>query len=115
MGLMKNYLASFLNDSARKWLEDLDGHSQAALDLKAVDVDTVLRESIKKICDTISFSEAGRAMALAAQLRSRAGDGERAKAELKKITLGVIERAESKFGAFDIPSSCRSLLYEFYR
>lgn len=104
-------MAIFLTEAALAGIKGLDKDSIEARDLRALDVDAVLKEDISKICATVTFSETARIFLLIAQLKSGRGDIESRKEDLKKIGRTLLERTEKEQGSLKIPPSCRSLLF----
>lgn len=110
MNPLRQQMASLLTEAARDGIKKLDKKSPAARELKAVDIDAVLRQDIDKICAAITFFEISAIMSLTMKLKSGRADNSRAKEDLREIALRLAERVEKKSGRLNIPSACRDLL-----
>ncbi len=109
--MMKQQMAAFLNDAARSGFDKLDKDSPLARELKGIDVDTILKEDIRKLCDVVTFSETLKIMSLGAALKMGSPDTERIKEDLKRIAKVIEERAEKQQGPLKTPPACRDLLF----
>ncbi|MBF0503606.1 MAG: hypothetical protein HQL14_00750 [Candidatus Omnitrophica bacterium] len=108
---LKQQMASFLNNSVREGIRQLDQDSPLARELSCLDVDTVLKEDIDQLCGAMTFSEMARIMALGAQIKLGRGDTGQSKEDLKKMAKVIEDRVESRQGKLKTPPSCRDLLY----
>ncbi|MBF0594494.1 MAG: hypothetical protein HQL22_05965 [Candidatus Omnitrophica bacterium] len=107
---LKHQLASFLTDAARSGFQKLDKKSPLARELKGLDVETLLREDIRLICDALTFPEMMRAMSLVAKIKLDPKDAEVFKEEIKTMARAIVERVEKK-AKINTPVSCRELLF----
>jgi len=109
---LRRQLACVLTEAARTGLKSLDKETTAYRELSGLDIETVLKEDINKICAVMTFSEMTRIIALAAQLNSGRQDNPPVKEEMKEIARKVVERVERELGGLKTPASCRTLLFK---
>ncbi len=113
MDPIRSKMAEIMRGAARKVLRKLDPKSDVAQALRSADIEAILEDDIRRICEAMNFFEITRAVALAAQLGMASSNKlESIKQELKKIAEKAAERAESKDGKLKIPDCCRELLFE---
>lgn len=110
---LRQKIASFLTDSARKGIEMLDSECACAKTLEKIDVENSLREDINRICQAASFTEITRVLTLVTRLRMASREKKEAiKSEFKKIAEEVVARVEKESGKLKMPQTCRHLLLE---
>ncbi|MBF0123287.1 MAG: hypothetical protein HQL21_07795 [Candidatus Omnitrophica bacterium] len=109
--MMKHQMASFLNDAARSGINKLDKNSPLARELKGLDIDTILKEDIHQICETVTFPETMKIMSLVTAIKLGSHDEARIKEDIKKIARAIEQRIEDKKGVLRTPPSCRDLLF----
>ena len=111
MNPLRQKMALFLTDAARKGLKSLDPKSQCAKILRKSDFENILREDVNRICEATSFIEITKTISLTAQLQRASEEKRKAiKDELKKIAEDVVKRIEKKSGKLKMPKPCRHLL-----
>lgn len=115
MQYLREKLASLLNKAARDGIKELDKDSDLAIQLKSLDIDAVLENDIKLLCEKISFFELTRILALMAQLKVNSKDNQVAKKKLKDIARDIMCRIEKQSAGFKTPASCRDLLFNFLK
>lgn len=115
MQYLREQLASLLNRAARDGIKELDKDSDLAIQLKSLDIDTVLENDCKLICQNISFSEVTRILALMAQVKINAKDSQCARDQIKTIARDIMLRLEKQSAGFKTPESCRNLLFNFLK
>lgn len=110
MNLLRSQIAALITKSAQAGLKKLDKNSALACKLKGMDIDTLLKDSVNKLCDEMYSVEMVKFMSLVAQLKSGFGDQERIKEDTKKIAKDIVKRIEQKTGNLNIPSDIRDLI-----
>ena len=110
MNPLRYKMAMLLTDMAYKGISRLDPKSTCAKALKKIDVGTVLREDINRICNSATIGEIAKIIAFAGQLRVTSEDNKQAKSDLKELAEEIVARVERETGKLKIPQSCRHLL-----
>ena len=102
-----------MKEAALKGIKHLDPGSAVARALKGADVEAMLHDDIRRICEALSFFEITRASFLAARIATaRASELESMKNELKAIAEKAVAKTEAKNGNLKIPDCCRELLFK---
>ena len=113
MDPIRNKMAEVIRGSARKALSTLDPKTDISKALHAADLEAILEDDIRRICEAMSFFDITHALALAAQLKMASGEKLKSvKEDLKKIAEKAAERAETKAGKLKIPDCCREFLFQ---
>ena len=111
MNLVRRKMSSFMAEAAHRGIEALDSRSPCAVELMKMDVDTMIRREVDRVCDGATFSEVMRILALGVQLEVTSGDTQEAvRGDLREIMLGIVERVERESGELQVPENCRELL-----
>ena len=106
-------MASFLTEKAHQGLGKLDKNSPMARELSGLDIENVLKEDVRVICESLSLGEITTLMSLGTQLKLAGGkDREAVKDKIKKIGRDVIGRIEKQSVNLQTPSSCLDLLFD---
>ncbi|MBF0571454.1 MAG: hypothetical protein HQL12_06230 [Candidatus Omnitrophica bacterium] len=111
MSYIKEQMASFLTNAAREGISRLDKGSSIAKELNGIDIESVMKEDINRICDAMTFSETVRIMSLGTQIKLGSGKTNQIKEDLKNMAKAIEVRVESRYGKLRIPPSCRDLLF----
>lgn len=109
--ILRRKLAEKLNDAAHQGLARIDKNSPLAVELKKFDVEEILKADIEKICNSVSFFEMTRIMALMVQLNSKEKRHGPMKANLKRMIQQLIDRIERDSGELQTPMTCRELFF----
>ena len=83
-----------------------------ARQLSSLDIENVLREDVRLICETLSLGEITTILSLGTQLKLGGKDTETVKDKIKKIGRDVIDRIEKQSIHLQTPSSCLDLLFD---
>lgn len=111
MNPLRQKMASFLIDAARKQIKGLNVESVYAKTLERIDVENMLREDINRVCEAASFIEITRIISLVSQLQAASDENKATiKGDIKKIAEGLVARIERDSGELKISQSCRHLL-----
>jgi hypothetical protein len=112
MNPIRQKMASFLTEAARKEIEALGPDSPCAKELHEIeDVDTVIAEEIQKICNIATLGEITKAFFLVRRLKKASlQEKEAIESELGKIAEELVRRVEIESGRLRIPNACRHLL-----
>lgn len=113
MDPIRSKLAELIQAAARKGMEHLDPSSDVARALKGADIEAILHDDIRRICEALSFFEITRASFLAARIPMvKSGERGPLKEELKAIAEKAAAKAEAKGGKLRVPDCCRELLFD---
>lgn len=112
---IRKKLSSLLIKTANKEVEDLDPQSQCAKELAEIEnVDSIIAEEIKRICEAATLVEITRILFLTARLKKTSGRKKEAiEKNLKKIAEILVTRVETESGPLKLPQSCFHLLWGF--
>ncbi|MBF0618629.1 MAG: hypothetical protein HQL19_00515 [Candidatus Omnitrophica bacterium] len=111
MNPLRGQMASMLMGAAKSGLQQLDVDSPIAQKIKKLDVQSLLEEDIRRICDAISWGETTRLMGIVAKLKMGGSSQEPLKEEIKKIAKGIVERVEQGHDKLKTPPDLRDLLF----
>ena len=112
MDPIRSKMADVMRSAARKALKELDPQSEIAQAFRSSDMEAILRDDVRRICEAMNFFEITHVLTLVAQLgMASSGKFISIKQELKKIAEKAAERAESKGGKLHIPDCCREFLF----
>jgi len=113
MDPIRQKLSSLLTEAAYDQIETLNSQSPCAKQLNEIkNLDTVIAEEIKKICEAATLGEITRILFLTARLNKTSGQKrETIKNGIKKIAGKVITRIEAESDPLKLPRSCLHSLW----
>jgi len=113
MDPIRQKLSSLMTEAAYNQIEALSPQSPCAKQLSEINnLDTVIAEEIKKICEAATLGEITKILFLTARLNKTSGQKrEVIKNNLKKIAGKVITRLEAESGPLKLPQSCLHTLW----
>ena len=111
MDAIRRKLSSFLLETAHKDINALDPQSPCAKQLSEIEnVEAIIAEEIKRICEAATLAEITRILFLTARLNKTSGrKKETIEKNLKKITEVLVTRVETESGQLKLPQSCRRI------
>ncbi|MBF0384256.1 MAG: hypothetical protein HQL27_00140 [Candidatus Omnitrophica bacterium] len=109
---LRNKMAEVLTEEAKKSMRYLDKTSPLMKELKKLDIETILKEDIRKICDKASFSETTKIMGMAVKYKLPGPDKHELKEDFKGMIKEMIARVERDSGMLKLPPDCREMLYD---
>ena len=111
MDSLRQKMASFLIDAARKGIKALEPESECAKALEKIDIENALKEDINRICEAASFIEIAKITSLILRLETASEKNKEAiKDEIKRIAEDLVARVERDSGELKTPQPCRHLL-----
>ena len=114
MDPIRQKLSSFLIKTAHKDVNALDPQSPCAKQLSEIEnVEAIIVEEIKRICQTATLAEITRILFLTARLKKTSGRKKEAiEKNLKKIAEILVTRVEAESGPLKLPQSCRHIFLD---
>ena len=114
MDTIRQKLSSFLIETAHKSINALEPQSPCAKQLSQIEnVDSVIAEEIKRICEAATLAEITRILFLTARLKKTSGrKKEVIEKNLKKIAEVLVTRVETESGPLKLPQACRRIFLD---
>ena len=114
MDTIRQKLSFFLIETAHKSINALEPQSPCAKQLSQIEnVDSVIAEEIKRICEAATLSEITRILFLTARLKKTSGrKKEVIEKNLKKIAEVLVTRVETESGPLKLPQACRRIFLD---
>jgi len=108
---IRQKLSLFLIETAHKDINALEPQSLCAKQLSEIEnVDSIIAEEIKRICEAATLAEITRILFLTARLKKTSGRKKEAiEKNLKKIAEILVTRVETESGPMKLPQSCRRI------
>lgn len=111
MNPLREKLSELLTDSTRRGIKTLDPNSSCAKLLENLDIDDIVKEDIRTICETVSYTDIVKIIFLSSRLKMMPVEKRKPiKGKLKEIAVRAVEKTEKKHGKLRIPDPCRHLL-----
>ena len=111
MNPLRSQIAALITKSAQEGLKKLDKNYALACKLKGMDVDVLLKDTVNKFCNEMSYFEMVKLTSIVTGLNSGLRDKNQAKEDMKNTAKDIIKRIERKTGNLDIPSDISDLLF----
>ena len=108
-------MASVLLETVHKGLANLDLDSPLAKEVAKIDIERVLADDVRRVCEAVSFIEIIKIISIVTKINSPSCKDDEAcalKREMKEIAVKLVERIECGSGPLGLPISCRELLLD---
>ena len=111
MNLLQQKLYDFLFATAKKSIATLPAGSPYIKAITKIDVDSILKDDLTRICKEVSWGEIGKILSIGAFMNMAEGEKRSAmKSDIKKVAQDIVARVERKSGKLRTPDKFRKLL-----